>query len=327
MNEYASLKQNKKTGSLLWVTIAILIVLEFCAVAMLGAQIMTYTSIPQRNYISLTEASEHTQLEVRRKTEAAVHDAVSPLAQAKTGAAPAAVGPVAAAVIAGAVTGTGFSVYDKDVVWSTHTDVEIFKIAYDNNGDLVYTVNSFNNKDKVIAPGTENTYWFTLKNDNSIALDYKLYVDAYFQNTDYIIPVEAKMFDYTGTYLCGSADEWRPVLELDPIETTGVLGAGKIADYTLQWQWPFERTDGDGLDANDEFDTMLGNLAADGESLELHIIIYTEAECDEEPDTTGGENPPQTGEFEYIPVLAVVAVLALVLIIVLAVGRKKAKWA
>ncbi len=323
MNEYASLRSKKNTGSVLWITIAILIVLEFCALAMLGAQIMTYTSIPQRNYISLTEASDHTQLEVIKKAEAEVHEKLSPLTPALTGKAAAAVSPVAAAV-----TGTGFSVYDKDVVWSTHTDVEIFKIAYDNNGDLVYTVNSFNNKDKLIAPGTENTYWFTLKNSGPVALDYTLYVDAYFKNTDYIIPVEAKMFDYTGKYLCGSADEWRPVLELDPIEESGVLGADKIADYTLQWQWPFEREDENGeIDANDEFDTMLGNLAADGESLELHIIIRTMAEVDEVPDTTGGEEPPKTGEFGYIPVLAVVALLALVMIIVLAAGRRKAKWA
>jgi len=324
MNEYASLKNNKKSGSVLWVTIAILIVLEFCALAMLGAQIMSYTSIPKRNYISLTEASDITKLEISEKT-AAIRRALSPTA-AVVRSVPnaAAVAPVTGLVTAGAITGTGFSVYDKDKVWSTHTDVEIFKISYDNNGDAVFTVNSFNNKDKVIAPGTENTYWFTLKNSGSETLDYTLYVDAYFANTDEIIPVEAKMFDYTGKYLCGSADEWRPVLELDPIEEHNNLGAGKIADYTLQWQWPFERFDGDGLDANDQFDTMLGNLAAKGESLELHIIIRTVAEIDDKPG--GGDNPP-TQDVGYIPVLVVVAVLALMMIIILAAGRRKAKWA
>ena len=306
--------------------IAILIVLEFCAISMLFAQLVAYTSVQKRNYISLTEESEHTKVEITRRTEASVRESMSPLTSK-----PRVQGMTLAALKAGKpgllTSGkASFKVYDENTVWSTHTDVEIFKIHYEN-GEMKTTVNSFNNKDKLLAPGTENTYSFTLKNDGEISLDYRLEVDAYFKNTEYVLPIEAKMFDYTGKYLCGSESEWRPVLELDPIEDTGVLAAGKIADYTLQWQWPFERFDGDGLDANDEFDTMLGNLAADGESLELHIIIRTVAEADDDPHHPGGEDNPRTGEFGYIPVLAVTAVAALVVIIILASGKRKKNWA
>ncbi|MBO4421903.1 MAG: hypothetical protein J5879_00575 [Clostridia bacterium] len=327
-NDYASLKNNKKKGSVVWLVIAILIILEFCAVSMLFAQIRSFSAIPQRNFISLTEETENTKLTISEKASAYVRS-TTPLAQVIGG------GKVSAATIGAlnnaqlltaAITGTGFSVYDKDKVWSTQTDVEIFKIAYEND-ELVTTVNSFNNTDKVIAPGTSNDYSFTLKNSGTVSLDYILQVDAFFEGTDYIIPVEAKMYDYKGKYLAGSSDTWVPVKELDTIEESGVLAAGKIADYTLKWQWPFERFDGDGLDANDEYDTMLGNLAADGEELKLHIIIKTVAEVDENPDEPGGDDNPGTGEGMMIPVIIAVAVIALVAIIVLAVGKRKNNWA
>ncbi len=314
MNEYASLKKNKKTGSVLWLAIAVLIVLEFCTLAVLGSQILSYATVQKRNYIRLTEAYGDTQLTVTRKKTAA-----APAVSASFTKLGASSSKAQAPTVKKLSDDPKLEVYDENVVWSTHTDIEIFKVAYEN-GELVTTVNSFNNTDKVIAPGTENDYTFTLHNTGTKSLKYRFYVDAYFENTEYTIPVEAKMYDYTGKYLCGSADEWRPVLELDPIVENGNLSPDHIADYTIQWRWPFERTDGEGLDANDEFDTMLGNLAASGESLELHIIIRTEAEVS---DGGGGTPNPPTGESASIPVLAAVSLIALVFIIILAAWKKK----
>ena len=333
MEKYASLRK-RNTGSALWVTIAVLVILECCAVSMLFAQIVTFSSVPKRNYISLTKASENTKVEISTKAKMAV-PTLAPVSKGlRTTGASLLHSTGSYAFTTDEIKGEidKFTVYDENTVWSTHTDIEIFKIKYDNNGDLIYTVNSDVNddgtQDKVFAPGTGNTYSFTLKNDldnTSIpgikgkSLDYTVYVDAWFEGTDYIIPIEAKMYD-NDKYLLGSADEWRPVLELDPIEDSGVLSAGKIHDYYLQWQWPFERTDGDGLDANDQFDTMLGNLAASGEELELHIRIYTVAEVTEDE---GGDNPPPTGDRGLVPVLAVLAVAVLVIIILLIVEKRK----
>ena len=336
MEKYASLRK-KNTGSALWVTIAVLVILECCAVSMLFAQIVTFSSVQKRNYISLTQPSENTKLEISTKAKKAAPTlAPQALTSVTKGLKTSGAGMLHStgsyAFTTDEIKGEidKFTVYDENTVWSTHTDIEIFKIKYDNNGDLVYTVNSFNNTDKVFAPGTGNTYSFTLKNDldnTSIpgikgkSLDYTVYVDAWFEGTDYIIPIEAKMYD-NDKYLLGSADEWRPVLELDPIEDSGVLSAGKIHDYYLQWQWPFERFDGEGLDANDQFDTMLGNLAASGEELELHIRIYTVAEVTEDE---GGDNPPPTGDRGLVPVLAVLAVAVLVIIILLIVEKRKSR--
>ncbi|MBP5255802.1 MAG: LPXTG cell wall anchor domain-containing protein [Clostridia bacterium] len=312
MNEYASLKKNKRSGSALWFAVAILIVLEFCTVAVLGSQILSYSTVQKRNYIRLTEAYGDTKLTVTRKQTAKAP--VTGASVVRLGA-----GAAKSPSVVKLSNDPKLEVYDANTVWSTHTDIEIFKIAYEN-GELVTTVNSFNNTDKVIAPGTENSYTFTLHNTGNKNLKYRFYVDAYFANTDYVIPVEAKMYDYKGKYLCGSADEWRPVLELDPIVETGSLSPDYIADYTIDWRWPFERTDGEGLDANDAFDTMLGNLAASGESLELHIIIRTEAELS---GGGGGQPNPKTGEEISIPILAAVSLIAFVLILVLVFWKKK----
>ena len=340
MEKYASLRK-KNTGSALWVTIAVLVILECCAVSMLFAQIVTFSSVQKRNYISLTQPSENTKLEISTKAKKAAPTlAPQALTSVTKGLKTSGAGMLHStgsyAFTTDEIKGEidKFTVYDENTVWSTHTDIEIFKIKYDNNGDLIYTVNSDVNddgtQDKVFAPGTGNTYSFTLKNDldnTSIpgikgkSLDYTVYVDAWFEGTDYIIPIEAKMYD-NEKYLLGSADEWRPVLELDPIEDSGVLSAGKIHDYYLEWQWPFERFDGEGLDANDAYDTMLGNLAASGEELELHIRIYTVAEVTEDE---GGDNPPPTGDRGLVPVLAVLAVAVLVIIILLIVEKRKSR--
>ena len=314
MNDYANPKTKNKSSAL-WIFIAFLIVIEFCAVALLGSQIMNYASVPQRNYISLTEGTANSKLGQFRKDGAVNSDLYSSalLMSSEVGfgsyylPAPLAVDP-------------GFTVYDENVVWTTDTEVEIFKIQYDNNGDLVYTVNSFNNQDKVIAPGTSNDYTFTLKNTSKYPLSYKLQVDAWITGGDYVIPLEAKMYDYQGNYQVGSVDEWAPALELDPVEVTGALSVNNIADYTIQWQWPFERTTGEGLDANDEFDTILGNLAANDEALEFHIRIYTEAEITEDE---GGDPPKPTGDKTAIFFTVAVAALVPVIIIVTLGKRKK----
>ena len=61
MEKYASLRK-RNTGSALWVTIVVLVILECCAVSMLFAQIVTFSSMPKRNYISLTQPSENTKV-------------------------------------------------------------------------------------------------------------------------------------------------------------------------------------------------------------------------------------------------------------------------
>lgn len=157
-------------------------------------------------------------------------------------------------------------------VWGVTNEVDIFKVSYENGSHEV-TVAGKNN-DKVIAPGTENTYTFALKNTNIGNLDYKVVVEAWFDGLDgtgKVIPVEAKLQGHYG-WLVGNETTYRPVLELNGAEESAVLTGGTHAMYTLQWQWPFEHDlNGDGnIDDGDALDTW---LATQDEEISLSIRI------------------------------------------------------
>ncbi|MBR0157814.1 MAG: hypothetical protein IJM24_01895 [Clostridia bacterium] len=325
-------KKNKRIdSSVLWGIVAILLIVEIMSCTMLVSQLSSYSKPKVRNYISLTESSDRTKVEVTRRTVAAMHSAALDVGSAfttTTGSNAALLTRKAQQYLAPETDKPldTFIVEDKDKIWTAHTEVEIFKISYDNNGDAVVTVNSdgTGKVKKLIAPGTNFDYEFTLKNTGDKPLDYTLIFESWFEGTDEIIPVEAKVFynEDGQHYLLGGTDEWKPVLDLNGVTRDAGLNAGNICDYTLQWQWPFERFDGEGLDANDAFDTMLGNLAADGEELTLTIVIKTVAWIDEQPCTTG-ENPPQTGDDRPIIIWVVIAITALAAIIFLPLFMKR----
>lgn len=184
----------------------------------------------------------------------------------------------------------GFEAVDDQTVWSTNTHVEIFKISYEN-GEQVITVNS-DNKDKVIAPGTESSYSFKLKNTGNVALDYTVEVDAYFTPSDVVIPVTGRISRYDGEWLAGGRDEYASVSVLDSAKDSDILGAGNYTYYTLDWVWPFESGD-------DEYDTLLGNMATEQE-LTFTIVIKTIATESDDPDAGSGIKPPKTGDMASI---------------------------
>ncbi len=328
--EKAKKNKRKVNSSVLWGIIAILLIVEIMSCVMLFGQLSSYSKPKVRNYISLTESTAKTKVEVTRKTVAAMYNVASDVGSAFT-----TTGSSAALTARNTMKQLApeeekpldsFIIEDNDKIWTAKTEVEIFKISYDNNGDAVFTVVSDGTGEvtKLIAPGTSFDYEFTLKNTGDKPLDYTLIFESWFEGTDEIIPVEAKVFYNEGGkhYLLGGEDEWKPVLDLNGVTRDAGLNGGNICDYTLQWQWPFERFDGEGLDANDAFDTMLGNLAADGEELTLTIVIKTVAWIDEQPCTTG-ENPPQTGDDRPIIVWIVIALTALAAIIFLPLFMKR----
>lgn len=159
-----------------------------------------------------------------------------------------------------------FQASDDVKVWETNTEVDIFKISYEN-GEAVVTVDGMN--DKVIAPGTGNEYTFYLKNTGDVFLDYTLEIEAYFTPETTPIPVEVRLKGYHGTYLLGSDDTWSDVLELNQVKDEASIAVNRYAYYTLEWRWPFESGD-------DSYDTFLGNMAVD-EDLTLTIAIKTVA--------------------------------------------------
>lgn len=210
---------------------------------------------------------------------------------------------------------------DKNTRWSTETDIEIFRVRYDGNGNGRVTVSS-EDGDKVFAPGTGNTYQFSLHNTADRSLDYTLRMEAYYIGTDDLyIPIHVKVAGDDG-YLLGSSAVWMDPIKLNTVKESGVIAAGNVKNYTLVWEWPFERGTGDALKANDAYDTMLGNLAVD-KDLELHIKIYTQASMDEDPNAQGGSPYVKTGD-ENHPVLwtVVMLVTALAFIFILVQKRK-----
>ena len=165
---------------------------------------------------------------------------------------------------------------DSDMVWiNDHNLVNIFKVSYDNDsGDI--TVDGGSNK--VIAPGTTNTYYFEIENNGNVGVEYQVTMDAYISSNMTTIPVDAKLSDYTGKYIIGSETSWENVLNVSPerVNETGELSVGNKMRYEFLWQWPYEHGD-------DAFDTMLGNLAVD-EDLTLTVEINVLATADEYAD-------------------------------------------
>ena len=209
----------------------------------------------------------------------------------------------------------GFEASDDNTVWSTNTQVEIFRISY-VNGDQIITVNS-DNGDKIIAPGTENSYTFKLKNTGDVALDYTVEVDAYFTPADIEIPITGRLNRYDGKWVVGGKDEYAKVPVLDTAEDNGTLGAGKYTYYTLDWLWPFES-------GNDELDTMLGNLATE-QDLIFTIVIKTTATESDNPYDDSGITPPQTGDNTNLALWITLAVSSFAMMIFLLFFQNKEK--
>lgn len=162
----------------------------------------------------------------------------------------------------------GFKVEDTQQVWQTDTSVDLFKSSYSNKDGKV-TVSSANG-DNVIAPGTSGKYTFTLKNAGTKAADYKVWVETEISSNIASLPFQIKMSGNDG-WLLGGKNAWEQMSELDGVSLTERVDAGKTADYTFYWQWPFEQGD-------DEADTLLGNAGdwtGGSQDLTYTVTIHT----------------------------------------------------
>lgn len=207
----------------------------------------------------------------------------------------------------------GFQVSDEQTVWTTDTQVEIFRVSYEN-GEQAVTVHS-DDGDKLIAPGTENSYTFKLKNTGNVAIDYTVTVDAYCTPADIAIPVTARLNRYDGAWIVGGQDSYADVSALDAAEDAATLGAGKYTYYTLDWLWPFESGD-------DAYDTMLGDLAED-QDMTFAIVIKTVATASDDPGADSGITPPKTGDENSLALWIALAAGSVLVIIFLLVYMKK----
>jgi len=174
-----------------------------------------------------------------------------------------------------------YQVEDDKLVWSADTEVEIFRVAYENGQGMI-TVNGANG-DKLIAPGTENEYSFRLKNSGSTKVDYTLGVEAYMTPGNAPIPIEVRLKNHDGVYLVGNENQWAGISELNRTTVNESVESKNSEQYILEWQWPFETTP-----ENNIADTALGNETGE-QRLTIIIRTVASAEPSVEP---GGETAP-----------------------------------
>lgn len=176
-------------------------------------------------------------------------------------------------------TNPSFEVEDNKV-WTTNTKVEIFKISYENGQKIVTAKSADGNK--IIAPGTENSYTFKLKNTGDVALECSVDIDAYFTPAKSSVPIKGRVNRYDMKWITGPDDSYVDVASLDNTEDLINLDAGKYASYTLDWMWPYESGD-------DALDTLVGS---NKDELTFTIVIKTTAtEIDPQIDPTDPTDP------------------------------------
>ncbi len=300
MNDYSSLrKKNNSTG---WAVVTLLLCVILSA-TVLFSRLTAYVTADPIHYIPLTKSSGTTTILTGQIGENGniefSETAASPLAQ-----------PVVLAY-SPFLTAKWFQVSDENTVWKGETDVEIFRVSYENGQGQVTVASA--DGDKVIAPGTSNSYSFTLKNTSDESVEYDMEMEAYFSDGTHKIPVNARVFDKYGNYYAGTAETMVPVEELNNVSDSGKLKAGYQMPYTLQWEWPFE--------GDDSYDTLLGSLAVD-EDITLTIAINTTATYT--PDEANDGESPQTGDtFQLGMAIGVMAFSGMALIILLLGRRRK----
>lgn len=216
---------------------------------------------------------------------------------------------------------SAFTVRDGKQLWSTKTKVDIFQAEYKNaNGEG--TVRSEDGS-KVIVPGTEGSYTFQLRNSGAYKAEYKIWVEAELSDGIMNEPIQSRMFG-NSEWLLGGNKSWKQALDLNGVAQSGTLAAGKTADYTVYWQWPYEQ----GIDGTD---TCLGNQAVDRD-LTYTITIHTLATSDEGGKGGSGKHGGnrllhaiQTGDTSHILLWSMILFGSLGFLVGILLGRKRRK--
>lgn len=193
-----------------------------------------------------------------------------------------------------------------------HKEIQVFYAEYGKDGEI--TVKS-DFGDKVVAPGTENSYNLYVRNVGKVPISYileaesRITVDVNGQQTE--IPIEASFYTPRSSYLLGGEESLENLGKLDGVKDSSGLSPDHQAKYTLCWSWPF--------DGDDEFDTLLGNLAAEGEELTVKVAFNVTAAYD--PNAGGGS--PITGGSSNIGLWVALFVISTFTLIILLFLRKR----
>lgn len=178
-------------------------------------------------------------------------------------------------------------VRDGSQVWEKMTQINLFhKSEIVGDGQLVADAD---NEDKLLAPGTADTFTFELANTGDVALDYEINVESIVDtaNWDVEMPIEMRMVNDEGEYIAGDEDTWILASKFGTVLDSGVIESNLGKSYTIEWQWPYE----DSEYSDDEMDTTLGNIAAqDDLRLTVNINTLVSADTSGTPSTTTQDN-------------------------------------
>ncbi len=223
----------------IWLSVALLVILVLTTVALLAITLKDY---PQgdRNVVALfpNQGSENVYMIEKVPAEFAPY------------------------VTIGSATANGDS-----PIYESGNTIDLFKNKYLNaDGDI--TVESANG-DKVIAPGTENSYDFKLKNTGNISLDYTLKIDCQFAYDGAKLPVQIRL-RCGNEWIVGDENTWVYWENMvDLFDKTRTVESGDYILYTIDWRWPYEADPELLEDMNvalweaDKNDTILGNAATE----------------------------------------------------------------
>ncbi|MBQ8293552.1 MAG: hypothetical protein IJX78_07135 [Bacilli bacterium] len=213
-------------------------------------------------------------------------------------------------------------VVDKDQVWTTETDIDVFKAYYSNDSGEI-TVKSHDGN-KVVAPGVEGTYRFDMRNTGNVALDmtmeFSTSVDMNGLDLENL-PIEVRMRNLYGQYVIGGygKDDYVSFDKVEKFFDSMSVGKNSYIYYELDWRWKFE--------GNDAFDTLIGNLAVE-EDIVLTVEIKTTATQADNENAYGGieiEDVPTGGDFDLGPYIALNIIIMIIIIILIILELYKRK--
>lgn len=134
-----------------------------------------------------------------------------------------------------------------------------------------------NGETAVIAPGSNGSYTFTIKNTKEFPIHVTWELA---DENEKKIPMQYRL-KTENSYLFGSTKEWIAGENLEKYVIEDQIASGDQREYTLDWEWPFEIDD-----KQNENDTALGNLAALEEvNYSLHFSFRAEGEGSSEKPT------------------------------------------
>lgn len=137
--------------------------------------------------------------------------------------------------------------------------MDLFSSAYVNSSGQ--TVVAASDGQKVVAPGTQGSYAFAVRNSGGTQARYKVWAEASQNGNDSVIPLELNLSN-------GNRGG-------DSLSDAGELAPGDTAVYRIGWEWPFEA--GPELDARD---TALGQSAA-AHKVAYSVTVHMQAEADD----------------------------------------------